>query len=35
MELILFFIVGGGIIWLLTWAAKGREQNKHKEDDTQ
>ena len=27
MELILFFIVGGGIIWALVWAANGRDKN--------
>jgi hypothetical protein len=27
MELILFFIVGGGIIWLLVRAASGRNKN--------
>lgn len=34
MEVILLFIVGGGIIWLLVWAANGRDRNKNKEDDT-
>jgi hypothetical protein len=27
MELILFFIVGGIIIWALVWAASGRDKN--------
>ena len=32
MELILFFIVGGGIIWALVWAAGGRDKNNGDKD---
>lgn len=32
MEFILFFIVGGGIIWLLIWAANGRDKNNRDEE---
>jgi hypothetical protein len=32
MELLLVFIVGGGIIWALVWAAGGRDKNKEDKD---
>lgn len=27
MEFILLFVVGGGIIWALVWAANGRDKD--------
>jgi|GEM_PF-3086837 len=32
MELLLVFIVGGGLIWALVWAANGRNKNNGDKD---
>jgi len=32
MELLLVFIVGGGLIWVLVWAASDRDKNNGDKD---